>query len=91
MPVKKDDVIHSFTRQVADALATAERIIDNRLANFVEGSHVCIDFSQLMLPDDSDVRKRVIMQIKAIYGSPEYGWTVVEHFDQRDGQWLDFS
>jgi len=88
MAVRKQDVVNQVTPEVRAAVSAAEAIIDKRLENF-SGSRIVVEVAAFGLTGDSEFIARVIKEIIASYNKS--GWTVKLEFDQRDGDWLEFS
>lgn len=91
MAIKKSDVVKKVTVEMAEDVLAAETIINAKLANFIDGGHVIINYSDLNLryPDNYAYCNRLIQELINRYRRAE--WNVSSHSDQREGSWLDFS
>lgn len=90
MAINKKDVEKRVSQEVADAISTAEKIIDKKLENY-SGEEIHIDFKDLKIPrplDDNFInrfKKEIINRYEIS------GWKVTFNSDQREGSWFVFK
>lgn len=89
MAISKKDALNQSSAVIQDAVSRAEQVIDSRLVAYVFGATISVDDSSLSLPDNYEIRRKVITEIVRIY--QEQGWSVKHESDQRDGSWFSFS